>query len=107
MQAWAALLADQGGGGAEAEAGGAPQRRQQAGPHPALDQDGVEPRQVLVLLRLHVGDLGQAAAGGGAGAQHRALAAVDRAGRQLAGVVDPQHLVQPRLGGAEAGRGGR
>ena len=60
------LLADQRGGGAEPEAGGAPERRQQAGAHLAFDQDGVEAGQVLVLVRLQVGDLGEGAAGAGA-----------------------------------------
>jgi len=37
----------------------------------------------------------------------RRAGAVDRPGRQLAGMVDAQHLVQPRLAGADARTGGR
>ncbi len=97
------LLADQGGGGPEGEAGGGPQRREQARPHAPFGQEAFEGLQVILFLAPELGERlggGVLAPGGG---EHRLLAPIDLHGRQLAGVIDAQDLRRARLQGAGAG----
>jgi len=96
------LLAHQRRRRAEREAGRAPQRRHQRRPHLAFGQDLVEGGQMLGLVRLHLLQLPGDAVLAGRAVQHRPLAAIDVHGGQLAGVIDPQHLRQPRLARAWA-----
>jgi hypothetical protein len=99
------LLAHQCGADAQRKAGEPPDRRHQGGPHLPLREDLVEAGKVRGLVRLVLLQLPGDAVLAGGGVQHRALAAVDVHRRQLARVVDAQHLRQARLARAKAGAG--
>src|SRR5690606_30462538 len=98
-------LAEQGGAGPDGEAGQPPDGGERGGPHAPLGQQAVEPRPMLGLLALHLGQLAGDPLAARRIAEHRPLAAVDVHGAELAGVVDPQDFGHSRLPGALAGTG--
>ena len=90
-----AAVAEQGGGGAQREAGDMPDRQQRGRADPARGDQPGEGVEVHLLLVLHVPDhrlpLGAA--------EHRELAGVDPLGAVFAGVVDPDGLLDHPAGG--------